>query len=173
MQLLFSRRTSLLPLVIAALMTFGSGPGALAKDDGSRPLVMRYTAENVGAVLEKSGARYEVDTDDEGNPLIKVTVGSVLPGNQFSIAFGTCHDDGCEDLYLWSWYSPRKDVTLEDINQINADYRWTRAYIDKDGDPVLEMELTCTGGVSWDNTEVLLATYFSMMRDFAAKIDAP
>ncbi|MDR2613283.1 MAG: YbjN domain-containing protein [Deltaproteobacteria bacterium] len=40
------------------------------------------------------------------------------------------------------------DVTLQDINTWNRDYRYSRAYMDDDGDPILELDLDLAGGIS-------------------------
>jgi hypothetical protein len=42
----------------------------------------------------------------------------------------------------------KKRVPLTRINEWNAGKRYTRAYLDKDGDPVLEADLDLEGGVS-------------------------
>lgn len=52
------------------------------------------------------------------------------------------------------------DATLERINKWNKDKRFSRSYLDSDSDPVLELDLDLTGGV----TRARIDDFFLTMR---------
>lgn len=131
------------------------------------------TAEQIGAVLASEGAVHEVGVDSVGDPMIQVTTGSVLPGQGMRVIFYDCSDAGaCEDITLWSWFSVPDGVNYTALNAYNRDNRWVRAYVDADGDAVLEMDINATGGIGPDALRILIRTYFRAMRSFSAAIGA-
>jgi hypothetical protein len=55
------------------------------------------------------------------------------------------------------------DATLRKVNDWNRDKRFSRAYIDDDGEPVLELDLDLTGGVTIDRlVDYIMTTKFSI-----------
>lgn len=58
------------------------------------------------------------------------------------------------------------EVSLERINEFNRDYRFTRAYIDREGDPVLESDIELTGGVTELNVKEWVRTYRAVLQAF-------
>lgn len=68
---------------------------------------------------------------------------------------------GCTTIQFYTGFNDI-DATLESMNQWNRDHRWARAYIDKEKDPVLEMDVDMDfGGLSrelfYDNLETFIA----------------
>eukprot|EP01033_Poteriospumella_lacustris_P011188 gene11188-7960_t len=47
---------------------------------------------------------------------------------------------------------------LQIVNQWNTEKRFSRSYVDRDGDPVLELDLDMNGGVTYQRLEDFLAT---------------
>lgn len=47
---------------------------------------------------------------------------------------------------------------LQAVNQWNVEKRFSRSYVDRDGDPVLELDLDMNGGVTYQRLEDFLAT---------------
>jgi len=68
---------------------------------------------------------------------------------------------GCTTIQFYTGFNDI-DATLESMNLWNRDHRWARAYIDKEKDPVLEMDVDMDfGGLSrelfYDNLETFIA----------------
>jgi hypothetical protein len=121
------------------------------------------TPESVTAELQKRGykaeriadaKREQIRTSDSGVPI--------------TITFYNC-SQGKSDCTTVGFYTGFTDVdlTLQQVNDWNAAERWVRTYVDKDGDPVLEMDLDLDfGGLKrelfWDN----LATFIGMIGKF-------
>lgn len=64
----------------------------------------------------------------------------------------------------------RRRATLATINGWNASKRYSRAYIDKDGDPVVESDLDLSGGVSPRAVEEFLKTWRTVVPMFKTHI---
>ena len=69
-----------------------------------------------------------------------------------------------QNLALWSYVTGSK-VTLEKINEWNKTKRFSRAYLDSDGDPNVEWDIDLEGGVS-------LGAVREGIRTFGLVIDA-
>ena len=57
-------------------------------------------------------------------------------------------------------------VTMSRINEWNRTKRYTRAYLDKENDPVLQGDLELTGGVTEKNVKEWLKTYVVCLKAF-------
>jgi hypothetical protein len=64
----------------------------------------------------------------------------------------------------------KKPPTLERINAWNREHRFSRAYLDADGDPVLEADLDLSGGVAEGVIRAFLDLFEESLRAFAAWI---
>jgi hypothetical protein len=88
------------------------------------------------------------------------------------------HDDTNSAMYFFSggeaiqfyhvW--TKQNVTVEDINRWNRDFRFSRAYLDSDGDPVLELDLDMAGGVCEDRIKDFLRTCTLSFNRFTREI---
>lgn len=89
----------------------------------------------------------ELDTDQDGDPLIT----GRMEGVQYQVLFYGCTDNrDCRAVqFRAAWSMP--DVTLQALNEWNRTKRFGKAYIDHEGDPVIEMSINLDFGVSEDN----------------------
>lgn len=65
----------------------------------------------------------------------------------------------------------KKKVTLSRINEWNASKRYTRAYADKEGDPVLEADIDLEGGVTYGAITEFFKTWVTSVKLFTQHID--
>ncbi len=94
------------------------------------------------AYLQKEGFRAKLIADD-GQPYVE----SASNGAKFYVYLQNCKEKrDCQDVMIRSSYEKDKQdpVKLEAINMFNRDHRWVRAYLDKEGDPVLEYDVLFT-----------------------------
>jgi hypothetical protein len=126
----------------------------------------KLTVEDVGAAVQAAGHTYQTSTAEDGTPIIEIdTSGS--KAQQLEVAFFECDQKGaCEDVMVWSWYSV-PGLTVDKINSWNQNGRWTRAYIDSDKDPRLEMDINATGGIGTDALAILVNTFFNQDGEFS------
>lgn len=63
-----------------------------------------------------------------------------------------------------------EDVDVAWVNDWNAQQRWSRAYLDHDGDPVLESDLSLHGGVTRENVRIFLEGYYQSLGLFLQRL---
>ena len=73
-----------------------------------------------------------------------------------------------KNLQLYASF--KKKTSLVRINEWNRDKRYTRAYIDKEGDPVLEADLDLEGGSSMGAVKELFRTWLTCVKLFTEHI---
>ena len=96
--------------------------------------------------LQQAGYAAKLGTDKVGDPMIT----SGVSGTTFQIFFYNCTDhQACATVQFHSGYDIANPVSLERINEWNRSQRFGRAYLDKENDPILEMDIDLDdGGVS-------------------------
>lgn len=153
-------RLGMLALVAAA---------AAATPAFAQQSLTKLTVEEVGAAVEAAGHTYQTSTAEDGTPIIQIeATGS--KAQQIEVAFFECDTKGaCEDIMIWSWYSV-PGLTVDKINSWNQNGRWTRAYIDADKDPRLEMDINATGGIGTEALGILVNTFFGQDEEFATAL---
>lgn len=117
--------------------------------------------QSIVSVMRDAGYQAQLDTDNGGDPLIR----SASSGSNFGVYFYNCTDNKeCATVQFYASYDTEPEATpsLEKINEWNRGQRFGRAYIDTEGNPVVEMDIDLDdGGMSralfTDNFEVWTA----------------
>lgn len=122
-----------LALAVAGL---GAAQPAMAQN------VTATDPESVASVIRGKGFEVELTTDNDGDPMIRAEG----KGHRFVVFFYGCTaGQDCVTLGLSAvWTESNADV--DKVNAWNRDNRFGRAYIDKDGDPVVEMDIDLDDG---------------------------
>lgn len=95
------------------------------------------------AALQDAGYKAKLVITDDGDPYIS----SAADGADFELQLLDCKEHiNCQDAMLRSSYekNEKNPATIETMNTFNFEHRWMRAYLDKDGGPVIEMDLLFT-----------------------------
>lgn len=120
----------------AAFATVGAAQAGQIKDGG-------ITADEVASVLQAKGFKAEITKDSGGDPMIK----SATDGVNYSILFYGCkHTPRCSAIQFYAGFHLDKGMTTDKINEWNRENRFGRAYIDKEKDPNVEMDLDVEHG---------------------------
>lgn len=84
--------------------------------------------------------------DSEGDPKISAKI----DGTNFFVFFYNCtNHKACATVQLHAGYDLSKPIAFERINEWNRTQRFARAYVDKEGDPIIQMDIDLDdGGVS-------------------------
>lgn len=143
-------------------------PTAMAR--GSDKVVEKLTPAIVSETLDALSIKYEIQTDPRGYPMIAVET-APFPVRQFNILFFSCDgvESECDDIALWAWYDIGGDVSEKAIFAWNDPFqgrRWSTAYLDKDSDPALVMNINATGGLGERNLQILVNTFVEDMFAF-------
>ncbi len=74
-----------------------------------------------------------------------------------------------DDIQLYAVFTGGK-VSISRINDWNRTKRFSRAYLDKDGDPVLEADLDFEGGVTNESVARFVALFVQSLESFDAHL---
>ena len=119
-------------LAAGMVVSLLSGPQVSAQElmDAKKPQAILEIAKGFGSA--------KLGTDAEGDPLIT----GRIKGTKYGIYFYGCNSKGeeCDDIQFNAAWSGVK-ASLEDVNRWNAEKRYGKAYIDSEGDPVIQTGL--------------------------------
>lgn len=131
----------------------------------------------IAAILREQDFSATIKIDKEGDPLIE---GQFEQGTRFNIYFYGCEKTvNCTSIQFVASFTNTKAGSAEMVKW-NTEYRFARAYLDQDGDPVIEMDLNLDkGGISrplfddhLDLWDTILARYSDLLYPEEAE-DAP
>jgi hypothetical protein len=153
----FFRRSILLfmrskKLLLAGLLSFSwlfgiSGVAHAQSQISADPGVVLEIAKGYGSA--------SLGKDNDGDP--KVT--GMMEGIKYGILFYGCNAGrNCKSIAFVAFWE-KGSVTLEKVNRYNRDRRFGRAYIDKDGDLALDMDVELEYGMSRRNLEEAFADW--------------
>lgn len=125
--------------------------------------------DSVSGFLAHMGVEPEVTTDNQGDPLIKVSD----RGFQFSIYFYGCSDNrNCTSVQFYSGYKTEGSVSLEKINEWNTNRRFARAYLTDAGSARIEYDVyTGKSGIQAGDFSGLYGEWMEAIARFEAHID--
>ena len=109
----------------------------------SAQTVRAQDPQSLVKALQGAGYQATLGTDKVGDPMIT----SGVSGTTFQIFFYNCTDHkDCATVQFHSGYDLNNPVSLERLNEWNRGQRFGRAYLDKDNDPILEMDVDLDDG---------------------------
>jgi hypothetical protein len=136
-------------LLLAALVWSSLLP---AQSSGREEVVREASAQFIENMISAIDHNYaEVDSN-----IYRFTVNggyNVLLLNKF------------DDIQLYAVFTGGK-VSMSRINDWNRTKRFSRAYLDKDGDPVLEADLDFEGGVTTESVARFVALFVQSLESF-------
>ena len=152
-------RCSMIAAAVAAFAAPAAAQTVAAKDPDT---LVRF--------LQAEGYKAKLDKDTEGDPKIM----SNASGSPFQILFYGCeqHRD-CTSVQFSSGYDTDdgEGPDLTAINAWNRDKRWVQAYVDKDGDPWLNMDVfTGATGLPQDTFKGAFEVWIEQMGAFEKTI---
>ncbi|WOK37171.1 YbjN domain-containing protein [Sphingomonas sp. C3-2] len=111
---------------------------ALVPGTGFAQMISAKEPAKMVSLLQKKGYRAEIETDESGT-----RIRSADSGRNFTIFFMSCDDQekNCTTIQFYAGFSDLKSTQLSQINEWNKTRRFARAYIDGEGDPVIEMDV--------------------------------
>jgi hypothetical protein len=121
-----------------ALAMFGMSVAAPA----SAQNVTAANPQSIASVIQGKGFKTEITKDDGGDPMIKADGNGV----KFIVLFYGCTaNKDCTTISFYAgWSGSEADVNK--VNEWNRGQRFGRAYIDKENDPCIEMDVDLDDG---------------------------
>ena len=128
------------------------------------------TGGDVASVLNEAGYDSTVSTDNEGDPMVRGTIG----GYKFSIFFYRCNKQAtpetCLDLQFHSSFTNDNNISDDKVNAYNRDNRFGQAYFMQNGDIGLDMSATLQGGVSREHIKQVIDWWKVTLTNFSSKV---
>ncbi len=132
-------------LAVAAVALVLAGPVS------AQQMRERITAEQLTGLLRDKGL--EGTVNEKGNVIVQNNGSKIV----FFISGQT----------MQAYFGLRgTSATITTVNEWNKTKRFGRAYIDSDGDPVVELDYDLEGGVSDDSVKVWFDTVTAIIRSF-------
>lgn len=126
--------------------------------------------ELIAELLRKEGYQAKVDPVKEGeDPVIT----SAASGSTFGLYFYNCtKGKDCQSLQFYAGFEDPK-MDLARANAWNQDKRFTRAYLDKKGDAVIEMDVNVEpGGIPRELFVDSLEIWSGLLGEFRTRVYA-
>jgi len=123
-------------IALAAVAAFAAAPAGAQ-------MVRAQDPQSVVSALRSGGYAAKLGTDKVGDPMIT----SGASGTTFQIFFYNCTNHrACATVQFHAGYDLKSSPGLESINEWNRSQRFGRAYLDKEGDPIVEMDIDLDDG---------------------------
>ena len=140
-----------------------------AQDVGvEQPKVLTsISAEEMTQLLDGLLLDYEQSTDDDGDPIF------IIRFADYSgvLVFYDVTDGSAGALLFQAFFTSGEEAfPLEMVNNWNTARRYTRAYVDADGDAALESDLDLAGGVTEETIRRFIRTFSTSLPGFAEAI---
>ena len=135
------RRVSFVAITAGALL---AAPGFTPRM-AAQEVVSEVSTEQLRKMLESMG--YEVEQPKEDMLQFAVEGHTALLVNKKT------------NIQFYSFFKKQKKMDLKKVNEWNATKRFSRAYLDKDGDAVIEWDVDLEGGTTAGALKESIRTY--------------
>jgi len=133
-------------------------------------VIRQLTTDHMVKALSDQGASdLEETTDDQGDPMVNAE----YDGLSFAVLFYNCEGSGCE----WGQFRASfersdlsHDAKLKIINEWNLDWVFGKAYVNEDGDMILEQPFVVEGGVTQANLTNNAEEWLIAMKRYAKEL---
>jgi hypothetical protein len=114
-----------------------------ASAGGAEQLVRGQDPQSLVRAMQANGYTAQLTVDSTGDPMIRSAAG----GTNFQVLFYNCTDHReCATVQFHVGYDLKTAPSLESINDWNRTQRFGSAHLDKENDPILEMDVDLDDG---------------------------
>jgi hypothetical protein len=114
-----------------------------ASSAGAQQLVRAQDPQSIVRALQANGYSAQLTVDQTGDPMIRSAAG----GTNFQVLFYNCTNHReCATVQFHVGYDLKTSPSLESINEWNRTQRFGSAHLDKENDPILEMDVDLDDG---------------------------
>jgi len=136
---------------------------AQSTGSSSQKLYTSMSGDEIESLLKSMNFIYNRTTDRSGDPIFRIAI------DRYRVALITddCSNSRCSIIQLYAGFDLPGTFDMDKINEWNRTKRFARAYVDEEGDPILETELSLEGGVSSKAIEKFIRIYSGALPRFA------
>jgi hypothetical protein len=114
-----------------------------ASSAGAQQLVRAQDPQSIVRAMQANGYSAQLTVDQTGDPMIRSAAG----GTNFQVLFYNCTNHReCATVQFHVGYDLKTSPSLESINEWNRTQRFGSAHLDKENDPILEMDVDLDDG---------------------------
>lgn len=125
------------------------------------------TIQEVATAMRAKQLPVELTTDRDGDPLIHTS----SDGVKFHVYFYECHGkQRCQSIQFYAGWSV-KGISLDKINEWDRTKRFGRAYLDRDVEPCVEMDVDLEHGATTEAIANDIVRWLLVMKTFRTFID--
>lgn len=129
--------------------------------DAQETTLGRIMPRQMAAILRERGNSAEITTENN-----RTRITTEIVGLRTSVHFYSCNDDGCQSIQYRTLFRRNERFTLAFVNAWNFEKRFAKAYLDRDGDLVLEWDVDLDGGVTVAYVAETISTFQAMLNTF-------
>lgn len=133
-----------------------SAENAIAADFEERPVIMRASSQLIEKILGEIDSDYKEQANNSYSFRVKGKYNVILFNRE-------------KDIQLYAGFEAGR-VTLTRINEWNKTKRFSRAYLDKNNNPVIEADLDFEGGATGESILRFIAIFAQSVEIFAQEI---
>ncbi|MDR2503230.1 MAG: YbjN domain-containing protein [Deltaproteobacteria bacterium] len=146
------------------------GLAGLAGQAAAAELISAKDAESILNMAKGFGSA-TLDKDKEGDPKITGRIDGMNYGIYF---FGCKSGKDCDSiLFATGWTKDVKKISLAEVNKWNQQKRFGHAFIDRDEDAALQMDVHLSPGMAVQNLEAYFQRWQSLMNTFRKEVISP
>ncbi len=124
------------------------------------------SGDEMEAILKSLNYVYTRSTNRSGDPVFRIAVDRY----RVTMLFDKCTGSRCGIVQLYAGFDLSGNFDLRRINEWNRTKRFSRAYTDEEGDPILESEIAVDGGMSAKSIENFIRLYDASVVRFTSFI---
>jgi hypothetical protein len=158
-----------LPLVLLFSLAGPAVAGSPIKTPPKKSKIAVYdqvTLDQLVALFDRRGIETEVLAQAGRHTAVKFT----LSGLNVLLVMADEGSKTTSDGYLYAAFQLGSPVDVNLVNAWNLEARWTRAYVDGDGDAVLESDIRWAGGITEANFNLFIDSYAQSLSGFTQHI---
>lgn len=123
--------------------------------------------EGLGAIMAAANVAFTQAESAEGTIVFALGADTLL-ADGMDVRLTGCDGAGrCRDAALRAWFRTPHGATLESVNAWNQARRFSRAYLDAEGDAVLEADIVAGAGLDAEGLAAQIQTWFRQINAFA------
>jgi hypothetical protein len=123
---------------------------------------------DVSAVLQDGGYWLEIAKASDGTPKIISKAG----GYTFAVYFfGVAEDGRARSIQFCLGLDMEDGISLDDVNEWNAGYRFARVYRDEENDPIMEYDIDVERGCTKEALENAVERWVALIDTFDEFLD--
>jgi len=148
----YMRRFTFFQLLALCFLVWGSSVVPASAQSGN----VFANPDQLAKILRDEGYAAKLDADIDGDPMIS----SSSQGLKWNIYFYGCTKGrNCNAVQFSCGLAAKGEIPLEQLNEWNRNWRYTKTYLHKNGSVTLSRDLDMAGGITRSNFKSVMDSW--------------